>query len=83
MFRQSPIVLALATVSDSNFLGGLATLGSKALDLLDNVHTLDNLSEDDVLAIQPLGLSCADEKLGAIGVGSSISHGENSYGKQG
>ena len=69
---------ALSTVSNNNLLGGLARLGAKALDLLDNLHALHHLSEHDVLAIQPLGLGCADEELGSVGVGSSIGHGENS-----
>ena len=70
--------LALAAVSDHNLLGGLAGLGTKALDLLDDIHPLHHLAEHHVLAIQPLGLGGAEEELGAIGVGPSVSHGENS-----
>ena len=74
--------LALSTVSDHNLLGGLAGLGTKALDLLDDIHPLHHLAEHHVLAIQPLGLGGADEELGAVGVGTSIGHGEDSYIKQ-
>ena len=70
--------LALATVSDHDLLGSLAGLGTKALDLLDDIHALHHLAEHHVLAIQPLGLGGAHEELGAVGVGSSIGHGENS-----
>ena len=70
--------LALATVSDGDLLGSLAGLGTKALDLLDDIHPLHNLAEHHVLAIQPLGLSGADEELGAVSVWSSIGHRENS-----
>ena len=70
--------LALATVSDDDLLGGLAGLGAKALDLLDNVHALDDLAEHDVLAIQPLGLGSAEEELASVGVGSSVGHGQDS-----
>jgi len=53
-------------------------LGAKALDFLHNIHALDHLSEDHVFPIQPLGLSGAEEKLGSVGVGSSVGHGQNS-----
>ena len=70
--------LALATVSNDDLLGGLAGLGAEALDLLDNVHALDDLAEHDVLAIKPLGLGSAEEELASVGVGSGVGHGEDS-----
>ena len=51
---------------------------TKALYLLDDIHALNHLAEHDVLAIEPLGLGGTHEELGAVGVGSSIGHGENS-----
>ena len=42
-----------------------------------------NLAEDDVLAIEPLGLGGAQEELGAVGVRSSVGHGEHSWGDEG
>ena len=42
------------------------------------VTYLNDLSEDHVLTIQPLGLGSAQEKLGAVGVGTSVGHGEDS-----
>jgi len=71
-------VSTLATVFDDNLLGGFAALGAEGLDLLDNVHALDDLAEHDVLAVQPLGLGGANEELRAVGVGSSVSHGQDS-----
>ena len=50
----------------------------KALHLLDNIFALKNLSKNHVLAIEPLGFSGAEEKLGTVGVGPSIGHGKNS-----
>ena len=41
-----------------------------------------NLAEDDVLAIEPLGLGGAQEELGAVGVRSSVGHREHSWGEQ-
>ena len=53
----------LATVHDFNLLACLPTLAAFALDLLDNVHALGNVSENNVLVVQPVGLDCAEEKL--------------------
>jgi len=53
-------------------------LGAKALNFLHDIHTLDHLSENHVFSIQPLSLSGAEEKLGSVGVGSSVGHGKNS-----
>jgi hypothetical protein len=33
---------------------------------LDDIETLNDLAEDDVLAIQPTSLLSADEELGAV-----------------
>jgi hypothetical protein len=45
--------LQLAGVGDGDGLLGGATGGADALDGLDNVETLDDLAEDNVLAVQP------------------------------
>ena len=49
-----------------------------AVYLLDDVHALDDLSEDDVLAVEPGGLDSADKELAAVGVGAGVGHGEDS-----
>ena len=58
--------LQLAGLLDGDGLGGLAGLGPDLLDSLDDVETLDNLAENDVLAIEPRGLDSADEELRAV-----------------
>ena len=63
----------------------------KSVEHKDSCHTSDlkllinlfkvavtNLSEHDVLSIQPLGLRGAKEELGAVGVGPSVGHGQDS-----
>src|SRR3989338_231280 len=44
----------------------------------DDVHAFDDLAKDDVLVVQEAGLDGADEELGAVGVGASVGHGQNS-----
>jgi len=59
-------------------LGGGSTAGANCLDLLDNIHATGDVSEDTVLAVEPIGLDGAQEELGAIGVRASVCHGEGS-----
>lgn len=47
-------------------------MGSETFDGLDNFHSFDNSSEDDVLVVEPFGLDGAQEELRSIGVGSSV-----------
>ena len=56
----------LATVGDGDLSRGLTVGRTVGLDLLDDIQTLHDLTEDDVLAIQPSGLLGADEELGAV-----------------
>ena len=49
-----------------------------ALKNIENFHALDNLSEDGVLSVEMWGCDEAEEELGSVGVGSSVSHGEDS-----
>jgi len=53
-------------------------LGAVPFDLLDDVHAFNDGAEDDMLAIQPGGLSRADEELGPVGVGASVRHRQDS-----
>merc|ERR1711976_395131 len=55
------IILTLSAVSNDDLLGGLSRLRSKALDLLDDVHSLDDLAEHHVLSIEPLGLGGGED----------------------
>jgi hypothetical protein len=76
------VILALVsvTVSYQPMSTRAATLtsgvGTLTLDLPDEVLTLGDLTEDDVLAVQPRGNNGGDEELGSVGVGSSVGHGE-------
>jgi hypothetical protein len=47
--------------------------------LPNKIHSLNDVAEDNMFAIQPGGLGGAHEELTAIGVGSSISHGQDSW----
>ncbi len=69
--------LELPGVVDGDLGGGLAALGPVGLDLLDDVHALDDGAEDDVLPVQPGGLGRAQEELRAVGVGAGVGHGED------
>ena len=67
-----------AGVSDGD--GGAAGTagGALALHELHDLEALDDLAEDNVLSVEPLGLGGADEELGSVGVGTSVGHGEGS-----
>jgi hypothetical protein len=51
-------------------------VGTLSLDLPDEVLSLGDFTEDDVLTVQPGGNDGGDEELGSVGVGSSVGHGE-------
>lgn len=57
-----------------------ASVGTADINSFDDTYTvfilLGDLAKNDVLAIEPRGHDSGDEKLGAIGVGASIGHGE-------
>lgn len=54
-------------------------VGTLALDLLDEVLALGDLTEDNVLAVQPGGNNGGDEELGSVGVRSSVGHREQEW----
>eukprot|EP00307_Rebecca_sp_RCC1486_P013867 CAMPEP_0119434854 /NCGR_PEP_ID=MMETSP1335-20130426/50874_1 /TAXON_ID=259385 /ORGANISM="Chrysoculter rhomboideus, Strain RCC1486" /LENGTH=339 /DNA_ID=CAMNT_0007460711 /DNA_START=238 /DNA_END=1258 /DNA_ORIENTATION=- len=68
----------LAGVSDHHRLGRLARLRADGLDLLDDIHALDNLAEHDVLAVEPRRGYRTDEELRAVRVRPSVRHRERS-----
>ncbi|KAF6384937.1 hypothetical protein mRhiFer1_008798 [Rhinolophus ferrumequinum] len=67
----------LSTVSNGDLLARLAIPGPKTLHGFHNRHAIFHLAKDHMLAIQPLSLGSADEKLGTVCVGSSICHGQD------
>jgi hypothetical protein len=72
--------LSLTRLDDRGLLAELDGAGRRAnsLEGLDNLHGLliSDLAEDDVAAIEPRGDNGGDEELGAVGVGTSVGHGE-------
>lgn len=69
--------LELAAVSDDAGLVGAAGLGAALLESLDDVHALDDLAKDAVLAIEPWAWDSGDEELAAVRVRTSVGHGEH------
>lgn len=67
----------MTAVGNGDSGGGTASLGTVLLDSLDDIQTLNDGTEDGVLAIEPGGLDSADEELGSVGVGTSVGHGED------
>lgn len=60
--------LAGAAVGDGDGRPGLAARGAETLNLLDEVHAVSDLAEDDVGTVQPAGDDGGDEELGAVAV---------------
>ncbi len=70
--------LALPTVGNDNLSSGPSGSRSLGFDLLDNVHAIDNRSENNMLSVKPCGLHSTQKELGAVGVGSGVGHGQDS-----
>ena len=68
--------LQLTTVGNHHWGAGLATVAAVLFDGPDYVHTLGNLTEHDVLAVQPVGDSRGYKELRAVGVGAAVGHGQ-------
>ena len=62
-----------ATLGNGDLLARLAAATAVALDLLDDIHPLDNLTKNNVLAVEPAGHDGGDEELGAVAVGGEAS----------
>lgn len=46
-------------------------------DVIHDVHALQDATEDDVLAVEPVGANNGDEELAAVRVRAGIRHGDN------
>ena len=69
--------LELTRSGNHDFLFGSTRLGSNALDGLDNVHSFDDRSENDVFSVKPRSLVGAQEKLGTVSVRTGVGHRED------
>lgn len=73
------ILRDLTTVGNNNFLGGLSTLGTHALQFLNHIKTFYNSTKHHMPVVQPSCFDSCNEELGTIGVGPSIGHGQNTW----
>lgn len=70
-------LLELSAVCDSDPRGGSPRPGTQRIHFVDHVQSLLHAAKDNMLVVQPLGFTGADEELGSIGVGSSVGHGQD------
>jgi hypothetical protein len=66
----------LSAVLDHNSLRSFAISRANSFHGINDIHTFNDFTEDDMLTIQPLSFRNSDEELGAVGVGASIGHGK-------
>lgn len=66
--------LQLSTIGNDNLLGGLARLAAERLDLLNDVHALDDGAEDNVTVVEPGSLDSGDKELRTVGVRAGVGH---------
>lgn len=69
----------LTAIGDLNPAVCGSVLRSISFNLLDNVVAFGDLSKNDVLLIQPRGLSDRDEELRTVSVGSRIGHRQQTF----
>jgi hypothetical protein len=63
---------------DGNSLGSLSTLASHLFNRVHNVQSCCHFAKDNVLSIEPRGVSGADEELAAVGIGTRVGHAQDS-----
>ena len=77
--RERPLWLFYSDRIDSDSLNRpVIAISWVGLSSLHNIITSHDFTEDNMTIVQPRCLGNSDEKLGAIGVGSSIGHREES-----
>ena len=75
--KRKSNVLELSTVSNADLFAALAIPAPVELHGRHTIRAALHLAEDHTLAIQPLTLGSADEKLGTVFVRCSICHGQD------
>jgi hypothetical protein len=75
-----------SAIGDHDVLGWLvASVGLRAFDLSDDIHSLDDFSEDDVTSVEPSCLLGSDEELRSVCVFSCVEsekENEERWGKR-
>ena len=69
--------LADARLGDLNRAGGRARLRADGFDSLDDIHTLGDAAENNVLTVQPAGGGGAQEELRTVRTRAGVGHGED------
>lgn len=69
---RKSIYLKLSTAGNGNGLLRFAALGTKWFNLLDDIHTFDDGTENDMTVIQPWGFHGCNEELRTVCVWSSV-----------
>ncbi|QBM89948.1 hypothetical protein METSCH_E01850 [Metschnikowia aff. pulcherrima] len=73
------LFLELAALLDNNRLRESTAVRAHGLDFFNNVHTLSDLTENNVGAVQPWARHSGDEKLRPVGVGASVGHRQQAW----
>src|ERR1051325_1298913 len=67
-------LLDLSAIANGDLAGGFAAAGTDGFHRLDDIVALDDLPEDDMLAVQVRRRGGADEELRAVGIRPGIGH---------
>lgn len=74
---QSPIDLSqLTAINDLDLLTNRSRRRAQAFNALHQIHTSSHLAKDNMLAIKPRGRDSGQEELRAVGVRTSVGHGQ-------
>ena len=73
-FKLCDSISELSTVGNAAWYLGSSGLTSDRFEGIEDVESVNNLSEDGVLSIEPVACDESKEELGSVGVGSSVGH---------
>lgn len=76
MPTRKSLLLNFTRFGDNNLSGSLTTLSTKLFHFADDGLTVENLTEDSVLAIEPRCFLESDKELRAISVLTGVGHGQ-------